>query len=145
MVSKLDILKICKKCGEKCCKLGGPVISKEEKNKILKAGFDNFFIKSEGYYIIKRKKDGNCIYLKDHKCLIHKVRPIECETWPVSAAYKWGKVRYYLGTCPLTPKLNKKEIETAKKKLSKLSISHLKRNLENAKKEFDKEFDYEEM
>lgn len=49
---------------------------------ISKAEFiKNYTVKRYEYIVIK-SPDKDCIFLKDNKCIIYKVRPIQCQAWP---------------------------------------------------------------
>ncbi len=120
-------LEVCKKCKAFCCKLDGPTLTEKEKNKILKAGFKDYFIKiGKGLYDVKTKQQV-CPYLKkDYSCEIQKVKPRLCLAWPIIPYYKKGKRFYEIIKCPLYPYLNKKEIKKARKEASRISIDMIK-------------------
>jgi len=120
---KLENIKhVCKKCRGSCCKLGGADFTKKEMQKVLKAGFKNYFLKVGNYGYELKSKNGRCPYLsKNYSCSIHKVRPLMCRCWPVYAEYKNNKRKYIIIQCPLTPYLSKKQISEMKKQASKLS------------------------
>lgn len=40
-------LKVCKKCGAKCCKLGGANFTKKELKEVLDAGYKDYFFELE--------------------------------------------------------------------------------------------------
>lgn len=75
------------KCNQSgvCCKLFLVNINEEE---YLSGKFETELEEFEmmnfseaemcGANILKRKKDGSCIYLKNKKCSIHKTRPLIC-------------------------------------------------------------------
>ncbi len=44
----------------------------------------NYCQKTDGFIHLKelKKNNGNCIFLKDNKCTVYKLRPIQCRTWP---------------------------------------------------------------
>ena len=117
---KLENIKnVCVKCEAKCCYFGGPTLTKREKERVLKAGFKDYFIPCHEYFDIKTKK-GKCPYLKNCLCSIHKARPISCKIWPIFAKIIKGKRRYLLYNCPLISYLSKKDILKLKKLASKL-------------------------
>jgi len=76
---------LCQQCG-RCCKLFIINLNKKE----WKSGwfqtelkrFDNNqnfkSARSYGGNILRQKKDGSCIYLKNNRCSIHKKRPQVC-------------------------------------------------------------------
>ena len=52
-----NILRICKKCEAKCCRLGGPTCTRNEVKKILFSGAKNKFYKvSENLYEVETTK-----------------------------------------------------------------------------------------
>jgi Fe-S-cluster containining protein len=114
-----NIKNVCVKCRAKCCYFGGPTMTKQEKERILKAGFKDYFIPCREYFDVRTKK-GKCPYLKNSLCSIHDVRPDSCKVWPVFAKIVGGKRKYMLFNCPLTPHLSKNDILKLKKLASKL-------------------------
>jgi Fe-S-cluster containining protein len=114
-----DIKKTCIKCGAKCCFLGGPIVTKKERNKILKTGFKNVFVKFEKYYSVK-SKNGKCPFLRDRLCLINDVKPLMCRIWPVYPVLKGNKRKFMVLDCPLTKQLSQKELQKLKIKAKKL-------------------------
>ena len=75
----------CSECGE-CCKLFLINLTEEEyKSGKYRTQFQIFgqvdnFVEAErdAVNIIEQKEDGSCIYLKNKKCSIHKIRPRAC-------------------------------------------------------------------
>ncbi len=74
-----------------CCKVsGGFVVVRDVEikpiTKHLKISVDEFikhYARREGKYLCLIDRDGeDCILLKDDKCLIYPVRPIQCRTFP---------------------------------------------------------------
>ena len=119
---KFDImLKTCQRCSAACCKMGGPDFSKSEMEKVLKAGYKNFFVKlNNNHYELKCKK-GICPYLKeDNSCLIHKVRPLMCKCLPLTINYKNNKKEIMVIECPLTPLLSKQGIQIMKRQINRI-------------------------
>jgi len=100
----------CQDCCSNCCKTGGVVLISEEDvtkiSKYLKISRDEFykkFTKEEGkkIYLIDREID-DCIFLKNDKCSIYPVRPIQCKTFPfwpqnVKSEKRWNMV---MNECP---------------------------------------------
>ncbi|KAA3617542.1 MAG: YkgJ family cysteine cluster protein [Calditrichaeota bacterium] len=81
----------CKDDCSNCCKIsGGFVVIREVEikpiAKHLKISVDEFlkqFTRKEGKYLCLIDRDGeDCIFLKDQKCSIYPVRPIQCRTFP---------------------------------------------------------------
>ncbi len=78
----------CFECGV-CCKLFLINLNEEEyKSGKYKTQFEEFgliddFEEAElcGANIIKQKKGGSCIYLKNGKCSIHSIRPSSCRSF----------------------------------------------------------------
>ena len=82
----------CTACG-KCCTGKGTVwVSEGEVEKIAKhlkmerQAFEDSYLKEtgrDGLYTLKDKEDVlECIFLKEKKCSIYQVRPIQCQTFP---------------------------------------------------------------
>lgn len=112
-------LEVCQKCKAVCCKMGGPEFTKTEMEKVLRAGYPDYFVKiNEDHFELKGKK-GICPYLaKGSSCSIHKQRPLMCKCWPVYVDYNDNKRQFILIECPLTLLLSKRDIETMKKQAS---------------------------
>ena len=88
----------CKRCASLCCKLGGPVLTRNEAELIESAGccVSEFLEPGNSdkdfsplvYGRLKSRKDGSCIFLKFdakqncHKCGIYDVRPALCRLYP---------------------------------------------------------------
>jgi len=76
----------CSQCGL-CCRLFLINLSKEEyqsakyKTQFEEFGFIDDFKKaiSCGANILKRRKNGDCIYLEGNNCSIHEIRPQVCK------------------------------------------------------------------
>jgi Fe-S-cluster containining protein len=120
-MGKLDSLKICGECGGHCCSYGGTTATKEEVDKIVKAGFDNHFENiSENAYITKWGKDGVCPYQKNTACSIHKVRPLLCRTFPAMFILKNKKREFYKQECPLQKLMSEKEMNDSFELLKKV-------------------------
>jgi len=127
-------LEVCQKCKAACCKLGGGDFSKSEMQKVLKAGYPNFFSKiNNNHYELKSKK-GVCPYLaKDNSCNIHKVRPLMCKCWPVYLKFKDNKKQFFLIKCPLTPIFSKQDIKLMKKQANRIPKDIITTSLSNSK------------
>jgi Fe-S-cluster containining protein len=74
----------CINCPTQCCGKIGPVkapvlIPKE----LMRFDIDAFVkdSKIKGLFRLKRK-NGKCVFLKNHKCKIYDRRPIECKLYP---------------------------------------------------------------
>ena len=108
-------LEVCKRCKAACCRLGGPWFTKADKDKVLKAGYPDFFVMCDkDFYELKSKK-GVCPYLgKDDSCSIQDAKPDMCTSWPVFSEYDGGKVSYTIAHCPLTPLLSGEDIKLMK-------------------------------
>lgn len=84
----LSLYEICQDCGARCCiEPASPVIFPEELERIRKHlnrnGLnDHITKKSEGIYIIPRLEKG-CPYLKEGRCVIQDVKPLDCRIFPV--------------------------------------------------------------
>jgi Fe-S-cluster containining protein len=148
-MNEKEILKICKKCGAKCCKLGGADLGYSETRKINK-GLKGKLIKiNSNHYWTGSFKNGACIYLKkNNSCKIHNNKPLVCSCWPLHLSPNSKKIK--IAKCPLTEKLSKKDIIKLttlikkcspnyfrnywkKSKLPKCSINKIKRNFKRFK------------
>ena len=79
----------CNKCENSCCKnklLNPYLLPSEEKL------FKKFSEKAETtkkVLLLKRNKDGNCIFLDEKdKCKIYKKRPFDCRLYPILLNFK---------------------------------------------------------
>lgn len=88
----------CKRCAALCCKLGGPVLTRKDVERIEDAGYpvkDFLEPVSRGiqglsflYGIMKNREDGSCTFLKFdaeqncHTCSIYDFRPVLCRLYP---------------------------------------------------------------
>ena len=114
-----NIKNICKKCKGTCCKLGGAEFTKKEMQKVIAAGYPDYFRKINNNHYETLTKNGVCAYLKkDSLCSIQKLKPKMCYAWPVHLDFKGNKKINYLMICPLTPYLSEKEIKIMKKQMS---------------------------
>jgi len=71
--------------------------------KITQAEFKKKYTKTyASFFSLTEKENGDCVFLEDHKCIIHQVRPYQCFSYPfwwelITSEKKWkerGK------TCP---------------------------------------------
>lgn len=100
----------CQQGCSNCCKSGGVVHISEndivEISKFLKISQDEFlkkYITREGkkMYLVDQEIN-DCIFLKDDKCVIYPVRPLQCKTFPfwpqnVKSEKRWNMV---MDECP---------------------------------------------
>ena len=108
-------LKICKECNSTCCKLGGTDFTKVEMLEVLKAGYPDYFVKLNDNHYEMKSKNGICLYLKnDNSCLIHKIRPLACKSFPVYLNCNNNKTDFFLIECPLAVSLSEKDIKVMK-------------------------------
>ena len=85
LINKKDtLIKMkCTQCGT-CCKLFLINLNKEEyesgnyETELNEKGLEFNKAVQVGANILKQKKNGECIYLKNNKCSIHKTRPQVC-------------------------------------------------------------------
>ena len=56
-------LKVCQKCKASCCKLAGADFTKEEMQRVLKAGHPDHFVKLNENHYETKCKNGICPYL----------------------------------------------------------------------------------
>lgn len=114
-------LKVCQKCKAACCKFGGADFTKIEMLKVLKAGYPDYFVElDDNHYEMKCKK-GICPYLKkDNSCLIHKIRPLVCKSFPVYLRHENNKTKFLLIEYPLSQLLAKNDIKIKKNQASRV-------------------------
>ncbi|MBS3156938.1 YkgJ family cysteine cluster protein [Candidatus Woesearchaeota archaeon] len=111
-----EMFKICKKCGAKCCKLGGADVTNQEREIILSAGHTDHFVKIDSDHYEMKSKGSICPYLKeDNSCGIYHVRPIACRCFPIHPEFNNNKKEYLLALCPLGKVLPKELIDRMKK------------------------------
>lgn len=122
MVKSDQFLEVCRRCGSKCCKMGGPTLTKKERDTILKAGHkDKFFPVAKGYYEIRCKK-GLCAYLrKDDSCSIQRVKPLLCRCWPIFPEHVGRRRHFIMYQCPLAKILTKEQIDNCKREAKQVS------------------------
>ncbi|MCW4023298.1 MAG: YkgJ family cysteine cluster protein [archaeon] len=85
----------CKRNASLCCKLGGPILTENDINKIKLAGYstDDFLelFKTNAEHLsgcLKTRTDGSCIFLNYdktqnlHNCSIYNSRPSLCKLYP---------------------------------------------------------------
>ena len=82
----------CKNCKKHCCgeiKQLRPILLPFEE-KIFKK--DSNLVKGleKDMFVLKRKRDGNCIYLENRICKIYEERPVECRLYPFLLDFKNG-------------------------------------------------------
>jgi Fe-S-cluster containining protein len=116
-MNQKEIKKICIKCKAVCCKLGGAEFTKKEMQRVLKAGYSDYFRKvGRNHYETKTRK-GVCAYLKNNVCSIQGLKPKMCWAWPVDLDFNKHHKIFNLIECPLTQHLSKKEIIKMKKQM----------------------------
>lgn len=95
-------LQKCSRCG-KCCRLFLINLNKKEwgsgwfqtELKEFDTGEDFSIVQKYGGNILRQKKDGSCIYLKNNLCSIHKRRPQVCRDF--SCISTSGKFQEMIG------------------------------------------------
>ncbi len=132
-MDNFEMLGICKKCGAKCCNLGGSDITEKERENILNAGYpDHTLMISENHYEFISKK-GRCPYLKkDNSCGIQKAKPLACQCFPVHPEFVDGKKEYLLAQCPLGKALPREMILEMRDRATKYPDKIIKERLETS-------------
>lgn len=89
----------CKRCATLCCKLGGPLLTRKDVERIEAEGYPakDFLepVNKESslaflYGNVKNREDGSCIFLEFdvklncYKCSIYDSRPLLCQLYPFS-------------------------------------------------------------
>lgn len=90
----------CKNCPKHCCgeiKNLRPILIPSEEAK-FKKNSDIIHTKFRKMLVLKRKTNGNCIFMNDktRKCRIYSERPLECKIYPHLLYFKNRKPDVYL-------------------------------------------------
>ena len=129
---KFEICFQCQKCA-KCCQLKGDVLlTKQEISDI--ANFLNISEKSfisQYCYIIEKEEsilisikhqphDNSCIFLKNNRCIIYDVRPIQCSTYPfwtflLNDEIKWQNEKKLCPGIGKGKKISKRKLDSLEK------------------------------
>jgi Fe-S-cluster containining protein len=78
----------CKRCAIFCCKLGGPVLSAEDIDRLRKASCRTTELLDAAYNRLMSTANGSCIYLKFDadkqvfQCAVYDHRPTLCRLYP---------------------------------------------------------------
>jgi Fe-S-cluster containining protein len=128
---EIDFYKFCKDCkGTMCCTKPFFAFSTDsERNKILEylqtqnltINDAEIFVKRQSskfvtgipYYLINKKENGECIFLKEDKsCLIQPVKPLDCLFWPLTFEFNpnTDELDILLGDCFFTKQIKKARI-----------------------------------
>ena len=85
----------CSQCGLCCCLFLVNLDEKEYQSGKYKTQFEEFGLIDDfhkavacGANTLKQKENGNCIYLKENKCSIHKIRPQACREFLCTSKLK---------------------------------------------------------
>ena len=119
LLSFIEVVKDCKQCGE-CCKNKKICLTLTEVGKIEEftkkpyKSFAKVVYQSVGSFklpqIVLKRRGEDCWFLKDGKCGIHPVKPLQCRTYPVlfnhvileelkKLGYCWEEGEYYYFKC----------------------------------------------
>jgi len=105
---EFSLLEFCRECKDNCCTWGGPIVTREECDAIVDAGYRPRFVKMGELYRIESNGSGACIYFKNRLCSIENAKPSGCKTFPL-AKYRHdetGEIRIGVCVrCPATDKL----------------------------------------
>nr|VFJ58811.1 MAG: Fe-S-cluster containining protein [Candidatus Kentron sp. DK] len=126
-ITATSLLRHCYPCGSECCRYSSPIISPDEKDRIVTSYRKDFFIEQStptgNYFVIGRHADGSfreidpqvgksspCGYLDtDGSCTIHNIKPLDCRTYPLRAVPNTVMDRIewrFHRACPATPCIN---------------------------------------
>lgn len=77
----------CKKCSCYCCFDKNTILTHKDINRIKMLGYESgYFVRKYGIFkFLKMSNNGNCVFLKENKCLIYDHRPYECRWFPIYA------------------------------------------------------------
>lgn len=149
MLTSPSFLPTCKRCHAFCCTIVTPLLTPQERDIILQAGYPNRFIKiTNDVYRIRPNNRGECPYIQsNYTCEIHHVKPKLCSIWPVIPRNNNNKRSTIVIKCPLFTFLSEDELQQAKKEACAISpsvIFHLW-NISSVNKDKAKRFKYEEL
>lgn len=138
---KKELWKDCLNCKNNCCKWDNsfpfPVfITPEEISKIRESGFDTS----------KFSESHPCTFLKDAKCSIYPIRPIDCQLFPFDVHIISGEFYWILWEfpCTIVNKTNKEEyLAFFEKSIVPSFKKHLKEYSEFRCEELTKNYDFE--
>ncbi|MEM4473293.1 MAG: YkgJ family cysteine cluster protein [Archaeoglobaceae archaeon] len=122
----MDFSEICSSCGGKCCKDANPPLSQRRIDILIKNGVKIEDIEFGKYAHPKSREDGFCIFFKDGKCSIHKIKPETCVAGPFTFDLKGNVLEIYIKTeeiCPLVSFLKKNR--KAYKEQFKLAVTNI--------------------
>jgi len=149
MPTSQEFLNVCRDCHAFCCTIVRPVLTNQERQRILGEGFPDHFIKiQDNIYEIQLGEKGRCPYLdKNNACLIQRVKPKFCKIWPIVPYIKNKKRGYLVIKCPLFFHISKKKLNETKKQAEEIPddiIEHLWESTKKKKNRF-KIFEYQEI
>jgi Fe-S-cluster containining protein len=119
----------CSGCDRRCC--SRPVVLPEEKEAIAKAARMGFLerrrlFERRGHYYILRGE--TCPMLKDGKCSVEEVRPLNCRIFPLALEHTGKDAEWALSPeCPSYREVPHEFVEAAKEAARPLLERHRKR------------------
>ncbi len=111
----------CHRCAVFCCKLGGPKLSLQDIEHLIKAGNNPDTFLNDQQATLKNSKDGSCIFLSFneedglYQCFVYNFRPTFCRLYPFQFE-KSGPQSYRLKFIPCYNGLNTEDGEVVDKK-----------------------------
>jgi Fe-S-cluster containining protein len=118
----------CNGCDRRCC--SRPVVLPEEREAIVKAAGMGFlkrrrlFERRDGYYILRGEI---CPLLKDGKCSVEEVRPLNCRIFPLALEHTGKAAEWALSPeCPECHNVPYEFVEAAKEAGQPLLERHRK-------------------
>jgi hypothetical protein len=80
----------CTQCGQCCTGAHGIIRVEEDEVRALAASLGltvavftrRFLYRIRGGYSIRERRNGNCMFLRDGRCTVYALRPVQCRTYP---------------------------------------------------------------
>jgi hypothetical protein len=73
---------VCLHCGGRCCTDAHPPLSRNCYQRLVARGVPEDSFEWRGYYAVKAREDGTCIFCNGNRCSIHTIKPETCRAGP---------------------------------------------------------------